>query len=237
MPASTTSGCPRGYPPSLPHTCRPRPPAASRCFCASITTRAIPASTQPVRKSIAILPICSHSRSGRQEIPTFSLGIEGSAVTVAEPLVDSALSEHRSNPVARAIDRWIYAFMAGWFIVIVLVGFIPDALTTASAIKAGQSPPLHHHALSRRPYGGVAAGVAQPDALDGNGQGAAPSAAWADRLRARPCNGGDDAHCRTGVLPRGVAFCAGGATRCSRGSAQFSEPLQRTIPRPIARNS
>jgi hypothetical protein len=63
-------------------------------------------------------------------------------VTVAEPLVDSGLPEQRSNPLARAIDRWIYGFMAGWFIVIVLVGFIPDALTTVSSIKAGQSPPF-----------------------------------------------------------------------------------------------
>lgn len=61
--------------------------------------------------------------------------------TVAEPLVASGLPGHRPNPVARAIDRWIYVFMAGWFIVIALVGFIPDALTTDTAIRAGQSQP------------------------------------------------------------------------------------------------
>ena len=32
------------------------------------------------------------------------------------------------TPRAHAIDRWIYVFMAVWFIVIVLVGFIPDAM-------------------------------------------------------------------------------------------------------------
>jgi hypothetical protein len=62
--------------------------------------------------------------------------------TVAEPLVDSGLPGRRPNPAARAIDRWIFVFMAGWFIVIVLVGFIPDWLTSVSAIKAGQSQPF-----------------------------------------------------------------------------------------------
>jgi hypothetical protein len=62
--------------------------------------------------------------------------------TGAEPLVDRRQPEHQPNPVARSIDRWIYVFMAGWFIVIVLVGFVPDALTSASAIRAGRSPPF-----------------------------------------------------------------------------------------------
>ena len=62
--------------------------------------------------------------------------------TVAEPLVDSGLPGHRPNPVARVIDRWIYVFMTAWFVVIVLVGFIPDWLTSVSAIKAGQSQPF-----------------------------------------------------------------------------------------------
>jgi hypothetical protein len=60
--------------------------------------------------------------------------------TAAEPIVDTP-SSGRPNPFAAAIDRWIYVFMAGWFIVIALVGFIPDALTNATAMKAGQSPP------------------------------------------------------------------------------------------------
>ena len=32
------------------------------------------------------------------------------------------------TPRAHAIDRWIFVFMAAWFIFVVLVGFIPDAI-------------------------------------------------------------------------------------------------------------
>jgi hypothetical protein len=62
--------------------------------------------------------------------------------TAAEPLVDSGLPERRGNPAARAVDRWIYVFMSGWFIAIVLAGFVPDWLSSVSAIKAGQSQPF-----------------------------------------------------------------------------------------------
>src|SRR3954469_22335687 len=52
---------------------------------------------------------------------------------------------------AHAIDRWIYVFMAAWFIVIVLVGFIPDAMMKVAMVKAGARPPfpmiLHVHAV------------------------------------------------------------------------------------------
>jgi hypothetical protein len=55
------------------------------------------------------------------------------------------------TPRAHAIDRWIYVFMAAWFIAIVLVGFIPDAMGKVAAVKAGQRPPfplvLHMHAV------------------------------------------------------------------------------------------
>jgi hypothetical protein len=54
------------------------------------------------------------------------------------------------TPRAHAIDRWIYVAMAVWFIAIVLVGFIPDALGKIAAVKAGARPPfppvLHLHA-------------------------------------------------------------------------------------------
>ena len=33
------------------------------------------------------------------------------------------------TPRAHSIDRWIFVAMAAWFIVIVLVGFIPDAMS------------------------------------------------------------------------------------------------------------
>ena len=55
------------------------------------------------------------------------------------------------TPRAHAIDRWIYVFMAAWFIVIVLVGFIPDAMMKVAMVKAGARPPfpavMHVHAV------------------------------------------------------------------------------------------
>ena len=55
------------------------------------------------------------------------------------------------TPRAHAIDRWIFVAMAAWFIVVVLVGFIPDAIGKVAAVKAGTHPPfppiLHVHAV------------------------------------------------------------------------------------------
>jgi hypothetical protein len=55
------------------------------------------------------------------------------------------------TPRAHAIDRWIFVFMAAWFIVIVLIGFIPDSLLRIAAVEAGQRPPFpmatHAHAV------------------------------------------------------------------------------------------
>lgn len=52
---------------------------------------------------------------------------------------------------AHAIDRWIFVAMAVWFVTIVLVGFIPDALMKVALVKAGARPPfpaiLHVHAV------------------------------------------------------------------------------------------
>lgn len=56
------------------------------------------------------------------------------------------------TPRAHAIDRWIYVFMAVWFIAIVLTGFIPDAVMKVHMVQAGQRPPfppvLHVHAVA-----------------------------------------------------------------------------------------
>jgi hypothetical protein len=56
------------------------------------------------------------------------------------------------TPRAHAIDRWIFVFMAAWFIFIVLVGFIPDAIGKLQAVQAGQRPPfpivMHMHAVA-----------------------------------------------------------------------------------------
>lgn len=50
------------------------------------------------------------------------------------------------------IDRWIYVFMATLFIVVVLVGFIPDSITKVGMVDAGKRPPfplvLHMHAVA-----------------------------------------------------------------------------------------
>ena len=55
------------------------------------------------------------------------------------------------TPRAHAIDRWIFVFMAAWYIAIVLLGFIPDAIGMVAAAKAGLRPPLpvilHVHAV------------------------------------------------------------------------------------------
>jgi hypothetical protein len=73
--------------------------------------------------------------------------------TVAETL---GFKERRPDvlsgtPRAHAIDRWIFVFMATWFIAIVLAGFIPDSLGKIAAVQAGERPPfplvLHVHAV------------------------------------------------------------------------------------------
>src|SRR5207253_2952640 len=73
--------------------------------------------------------------------------------TVAKPIL---FKEHRQDllsgtPRAHAIDRWIFVAMATWYIAIVLLGFIPDAIGMVAAAKAGQRPPLpiilHVHAV------------------------------------------------------------------------------------------
>jgi hypothetical protein len=55
------------------------------------------------------------------------------------------------TPRAHPIDRWIYVFMAAWFIAIVLTGFVPDSLAKLEAVRAGGRPPfpliLHVHAV------------------------------------------------------------------------------------------
>ena len=73
--------------------------------------------------------------------------------TLAENL---SVTERRSDvlsgtPRAQTIDRWIFVFMAMWFIAIVLAGFIPDSLMKIDAVQTGQRPPfpwvLHMHAV------------------------------------------------------------------------------------------
>jgi heme/copper-type cytochrome/quinol oxidase subunit 3 len=55
------------------------------------------------------------------------------------------------TPRAHAIDRWIFVFMAAWFIAIVLAGFIPDSIEKVASVQSGERPPfplvLHIHAV------------------------------------------------------------------------------------------
>ena len=55
------------------------------------------------------------------------------------------------TPRANALDRWIFVFMAAWFIAIVLTGFIPDSLEKIELVRTGQRPPfplvMHMHAV------------------------------------------------------------------------------------------
>lgn len=73
--------------------------------------------------------------------------------TVAVPIASSALRKDvlSGTPRAHAIDRWIYVFMAGWFIAIVLAGFIPSSLMKIEMVRSGMRPPfplvMHMHAV------------------------------------------------------------------------------------------
>ena len=73
--------------------------------------------------------------------------------TVAAPI---EIRRHRQDllsgtPRAHAIDRWIFVFMAAWFIAIVLAGFIPSSITKIAAVQSGERPPfplvMHMHAV------------------------------------------------------------------------------------------
>lgn len=73
--------------------------------------------------------------------------------TVAAPIAarERRLDVLSGTPRAHAIDRWIYVFMAAWFIVIVLAGFIPSSLTKIEMVRSGLRPPfpliMHMHAV------------------------------------------------------------------------------------------
>jgi hypothetical protein len=72
--------------------------------------------------------------------------------TSARLIADSDLGGGgRGSRIAAAVDRWIYVFMATWFVVITLVGFVPDSIGLVAAVRAGIRPPLplilHVHAV------------------------------------------------------------------------------------------
>ena len=55
------------------------------------------------------------------------------------------------TPRSGLIDRWIFVFTAGWFIAIVLAGFIPDSIMKIGLVETGKRPPfpiiMHVHAV------------------------------------------------------------------------------------------
>jgi len=71
--------------------------------------------------------------------------------TIAETSIDTGTPPHARSPLGRAIDRWIFVYMAASFVIVTLVGFIPDSIEKIAAVKAGIRPPfplvLHFHAV------------------------------------------------------------------------------------------
>lgn len=71
--------------------------------------------------------------------------------TVATPHASQAGYHRSESTFTNAIDRWIYVFMATFFIVITLTGFIPDSLAKLAAVETGERPPfplvLHLHSI------------------------------------------------------------------------------------------
>jgi hypothetical protein len=73
--------------------------------------------------------------------------------TAAQTLVGTKGRPDHLSGTSRAgtIDRWIYVFTAVSFVVVALLGFIPDSLNKVAAVQAGQRPPfplvLHLHAV------------------------------------------------------------------------------------------
>jgi len=77
---------------------------------------------------------------------------KGDLMSTVAALCASQDGYHRSeSTLTNAIDRWIYVFMAVWFVAITLTGFIPDSLAKLAVIEMGQRPPfpvvLHVHSV------------------------------------------------------------------------------------------
>lgn len=70
---------------------------------------------------------------------------------IAVPLGGGTAGARSDSPLALAVDRWIYVFMAVTFIAWTLIGFVPDSVAKLGAVEAGQRPPfplpMHVHAV------------------------------------------------------------------------------------------
>lgn len=73
------------------------------------------------------------------------------ATVLRQPVVDRPFDHLVGTPRAQALDRWIFTLTAGLYIVITLVGFIPDSLQKLEMVRTGQRAPfppiLHFHAI------------------------------------------------------------------------------------------
>ena len=72
--------------------------------------------------------------------------------TIAEPItLKHSVDVLSGTPRAHAVDRWIFVFMAVWFIAITLAGFIPSSLAKIELVRSGLRPPfplvMHMHAV------------------------------------------------------------------------------------------
>jgi hypothetical protein len=71
--------------------------------------------------------------------------------SIADARLEKGMPPLSGGPVGRAIDRWIYVYMAASLVVITLIGFIPDSIMKIAAVRAGSKAPfplvLHLHAI------------------------------------------------------------------------------------------
>lgn len=65
---------------------------------------------------------------------------------------DALRAQPNAGTFTRFADRWIYVFMAAFYVVTALAGFLPDSVNVLAAVEAGQRPPLspvlHAHAIA-----------------------------------------------------------------------------------------
>jgi hypothetical protein len=99
-------------------------------------------------------PSDSHFDEAKHEIGAIFTPQTG-GIAMATLAETPGFAEQRDSlsgtPRAHAVDRWIFVFMAVWFIAIVLAGFVPDSLMKIEMVRAGLRPPfpivLHMHAV------------------------------------------------------------------------------------------
>lgn len=73
------------------------------------------------------------------------------ATVLRKPVIDRPFDYLMGTKRAHGFDRWIFAITAALYIVVVLVGFIPDSMMKVAMVEAGQRAPfpplLHVHAV------------------------------------------------------------------------------------------